>query len=260
MLVDVGANNGDAYTLMAHNHGHPVIAFEASPRVAENFRSLIHSYDAPLGLGVVHNKSGKPRVRFTPPDDGGGAPIWLANVALSDATGSLPFYQAGCSCPSKCGKTNRVVEPTKANVYVPRVRLDAVRLPVPADRVWMLKVDVGGHERAVLAGARGMFAKVRVPWVAVEFSPSGRYGVAWGINLLDELHRSGYTCFHLRGFGRCHDETLRSPSLKCNFPFDVDAVNTAPTFEEYAEVFRVRTKGDMRKHRMADLMCRRRGK
>lgn len=141
--------------------------------------------------------------------------------------------------------------------------------------IWFVKISVAGHEAEVLRGMRHFLARAHVRYVSVEFSPTGR---AWGIDLLEQLRDAGFACYHVRGFGKCHDTSVRTSSRACNFPFvggaEVEENGPsgeelralAPTFEQYVEVFvgdgekeRDKDKNGRGGQRMADLMCRREG-
>lgn len=268
VIIDVGANNGDEYTLRGWEKGHTVIAFEPSPMVVEQFKRLmISNRVAVLMVNIDHRNvnrsaistpSGGVRV-LIPRDSSYNAKVYLLPFALSNKSAELPFYESSCKSMNSCGKVNRlpVTADEKGNIIVQTYRIDDLILPVNIDKMWMLKIDVEGHELEVLQGARKLLDESRIEYIVVEFSPNGRMGIQWGLDLLEELHARGYTCFHLRGFGRCDIKKKRSPSLTCNYPFSTSDPSKAPTFKEYAEVFRMKNQKEQKPH-MADLVCKRR--
>lgn len=261
VVLDVGANNGDLYTLLAFKKGHTVFSFEPSPMVGLLFRDVMKNNQVDTAfvnlrpaneteLSVQRtvtipygNKSIQPKVFFIP-------------IGLSSQSGLASLHQSPCADLAKCGKVNRLVsENRKGSVQVPIFRLDDVILPINKRKIWFMKIDVEGHELEVLQGARTLLKEVHIPYIAVEFSSNGRKDIDWGVSLLDELYNQGYVCHHLRGFGKCHDASFRSPSLKCNYPFSLSEEVEAPTFEEYTEVFEIRPGKEKKRRAMADLMC-----
>lgn len=294
-VLDVGAHIGDDYTIRGVTVGHTVIAFEPSPAVVENFKKYMVQKGMPLSVvnldhavaAAAHARSRLSRdaidgmvVRVLIPrtsrqfDDGsnsmgsrsGGidlsqARVFLMPFALSNETGLAKFFESGCKM-SHCGKVNRIpmhdVDSVTGNIVVPKYKLDDLILPTDTRKIWFLKLDVEGHELEVLQGARDLIRRSGLEYIVLEFSPNGQSGVQWGVDLLNELFEQGFTCFHLRGFGKCHDDTLRSPSLKCNFPFALNNASLAPSFQEYAKIFEIMEEGGRKKPHMADLMCKRR--
>lgn len=294
-ILDVGAHIGDDYTIRGVTVGHTVIAFEPSPAVVDNFKKYMIQKGMPLSVvnldhavaAAAHARNRLvrdaidgmvvrvliPRTSRQSGDEGssmgsrsGGidmsqARVFLMPFALSNVTGLTKFFESGCKLPH-CGKVNRIpmqdVDSVTGNIIVPKYKLDDLILPTDTRKIWFLKVDVEGHELEVLQGARDLIRRSGLEYIVLEFSPNGQSGVQWGVDLLNELFEQGFTCFHMRGFGKCHDDTLRSPSLKCNFPFGLDNPSLAPSFQEYAKVFEIVEEGGKKKPHMADLMCKRR--
>lgn len=294
-ILDVGAHIGDDYTIRGVTVGHTVIAFEPSPAVVENFKKYMVQKGMPLSVvnldhavaAAAHARSRLSRdaidgivvrvlIPRTPKQFGDGsnsvesrsggidlsqARAFLMPFALSNETGLTKFFESGCKMPH-CGKVNRIpmhdVDSVTGNIVVPKYKLDDLILPTDTRKIWFLKIDVEGHELEVLQGARDLIRRSGLEYIVLEFSPNGQSGVQWGVDLLNELFEQGFTCFHLRGFGKCHDDTLRSPSLKCNFPFALNNASLAPSFQEYAKVFEIMEEGGRKKPHMADLMCKRR--
>lgn len=261
IILDVGANNGDQYTLHGFQKGHMVFSFEPSPMLGSLFRDVMkkHKVDTAFVKMRIANDTKKYSRRTVTIPYGNKAikpKVYYIPVALSNQTGAASLHQSPCADLSKCGKSNRLVmDHKKGSVRVPVFRFDDVILPVDKKNIWFMKIDVEGHELQVLQGARDLLKNVQVPYIALEMSSNGRKGIDWGVGLLDELHYQGYVCHHLRGFGRCHDSTLKSPSLKCNYPFSLTNKKNAPTFEEYVEVFQVKNGHEKKKRALADLMC-----
>ncbi|KAI0563096.1 methyltransferase FkbM [Gracilaria domingensis] len=256
VVIDIGANNGDAYTLQAFQKGHPVVAFEPSPFVGQLFKKVMSEHNVRLR---VHNFTSDQHDDQISPDKSLELPsntVHLIPVALSNETTFLNFHQTPCPNLQKCGKTNHL-DPnskSKASVRVPVYRLDDVPLPADPKDIWFMKIDVEGNELQMLQGARRLIREAKIPYITIEFAAHGRQGTKWGVDLLEELYLQGYSCHHLRGFGECHDHALRSPSLKCNYPFSLDDRKTAPTFKEYVETFEARS--DLhKKPSLSDLMC-----
>lgn len=298
-VLDIGANNGDGYTLTAARAGHTVLAFEPSVTLREPFKQIMLRNRIPLSLVHVpsfHDPS-KPivnssqtssimetlfqrgqqpnagtiqnahdTVRVIIPRDG-GAPhprVYLLPFALANHNGVTPFYEAGCKGKdiTKCGKTNRFAEVggLRGNTRVQMYRLDDLVLPVEESSVWFMKIDVEGYELDVIQGARQFLKKGHVNYIAVEFSPNGKKGLRWGTELLEELFQLGFSCYHLRGFGTCTDEKKKPATLPCNYPFSLSDYSKAPNFKQYAKVFEMSDKINKDKARMADLICKKRDK
>lgn len=279
-VLDIGANNGDDYTLHAALSGHTVLSFEPSATLCNLFKGVMRVHKVPLS--VVHippfNTSQEQSslekysrkqdhwaqsVRVVIPRDSAKHPrVYLIPFALSDLNGEVDFYEAKCLQTDKCGKVNRLPRggDVGANTRVQRYRLDDLVLPVDPSSIWFVKIDVEGHELQVLKGAHKLLRKGNIEYIAIEFSPNGRRGTKWGIDLLEELYSLGYSCYHLRGFGKCHNDIVRSPSMRCNYPFSTLNLSKAPTFKQYTKVFETNDKNAKSKPHMSDLMCKKRGR
>ncbi len=125
-FFDIGANFG-LYSVHAARNGQfaAVYAFEPDPRNLACLRANLHLNGL---LEAVH----------------------VHETALSDHDGKVLFSRAGANFTGQ----NRVIEDISADsVEIPAQRLDTVFQP---DRGFCLKIDVEGHEMAVLEGAKGL--------------------------------------------------------------------------------------------------------
>ncbi|ABW11578.1 methyltransferase FkbM family [Parafrankia sp. EAN1pec] len=148
VFVDVGANVG-VYTLLAASlPGVHCIAFEPS---SDSWDQLIEN----INLNQLSQ-------------------VEVHRVAVGDQSGEIDFTIGH-------GTVNQVASPDIASrrERVPVVRLDDV---VPHDRrVTLIKIDVEGHEPAVLDGARALIERL-APALLVEYNHPARLR-----SLLDEL-------------------------------------------------------------------------
>lgn len=277
VIIDVGANVGQAYTFPAYRRGHTVLSFEASPMVAELFKQYMEVNNVSLSVGEVRAEDDAPiadgdspgqteteirrKVVIPSRDENDDAQhVFLFPCALSNVSEVIRFHQSPCRPGLRCGTGNHVLEGEQAKkkgLQVQSFRLDDLILPVDARQIWFLKIDVEGFESRVLQGARNLIKESKVDYIAIEFSANHRYGIDWGIELFQELYGQGYVCFHLRGFGQCHDENIKSPSLKCNYPFSTTNESLAPTFEEYSKVYELKKGKEKERPPLSDLMCKR---
>lgn len=145
--IDVGANDG-SYVHYLRRHARKVIAFEPMPGLARALR-----------------------------DKFPGSDVAIEQVALSDREGTVELHMpvvdgvvvTGCSTiSSEASETY----PASRAIEVPMDRLDAVY----KGRVGFIKIDVEGHEQAVLDGAVQTIRRCR-PRLLVEvddrLSPGG---------------------------------------------------------------------------------------
>ena len=136
ICIDVGANYG-LYTLLFAREATRVYAFEPNPAVHKVCRRAI-------ALNDYQN-------------------VILDRRAVSDESGRAPFYvnrAHGYSALIPREFTTHIID-------VERVRLDDLGL----DRVDWLKIDVEGHEMAVLSGAQRLIARNPRIRLIVEFTP-----------------------------------------------------------------------------------------
>lgn len=160
LSLDVGANIGVMTGLLAGRSGE-VWAFEPNPAVVGRLR------------GNVGRFAGRP----------GFAPATVFDLALSDADGEATLETPADSAGNH--GLGRLAAPGTAGVRVRTARLD----PLLAGReVGVMKLDVEGHELAVLAGAADALAAGRVRAVVFEDhdgpdSPVGRFLAGFGFRI-----------------------------------------------------------------------------
>jgi FkbM family methyltransferase len=141
VVVDVGANIG-LYSLASAARGATVWAFEPVPPTADRF-------EANLAL----NDFG-PRVHLT-------------RAAVSDSEGSLTLYAESFESYSDHASAHTIDVENADSVTVPTVTLDSALGDVEGP-VKLMKIDVEGHEPAVLAGARATFERLAPEYLLVE--------------------------------------------------------------------------------------------
>jgi FkbM family methyltransferase len=145
LCLDIGANAG-FHTLTAGLFFKKVVAIEPTPATAERLRTNV------VLSGFWH-------VRVEP-------------IALGDADGEATLAVT----PGHCG-TNRIAS-GGGGVRVPVRTLDALAIDpeggLAGHRVDFIKVDVEGHERAVLKGGRETIARDR-PDLLVEFNSAAAF-------------------------------------------------------------------------------------
>lgn len=133
MGVDVGADQG---SFIAHmlSHVSEVLAFEPRPRQAADLADMVQSLNLP---------------------------VKIESVALSDRTGTatlrMPVNELGRSTIDVGNALDDSEGGASTEVRVPMKRLDDYALP----SVGFLKIDVEGHELAVLEGAAQTVARTR---------------------------------------------------------------------------------------------------
>lgn len=145
-FVDAGANLG-GYSLLARQYGAETILIEAAPGIADFLKDNTEIF------GTVHA------------------------CALSDEAGTANFFLSR----KNIGGNSLVMSEKgwqfsgySAEVQVPTERLDA--LITDNAPIKLLKIDVEGHEEAVVRGAEGLFAKNQVEsvWCEVRGPSSDR--------------------------------------------------------------------------------------
>lgn len=161
LAVDVGAHQGD-YTYFMRRHAASCVAFEANPRLAAELRRRFGRLGVDIRAEAVSDHEGVAELRIPRAQDGanlGRATIENGNRLAGDF------------------------------VAIERVPVRTVRLDDAITRpVGLIKVDVEGHEMAVLRGARRILDHDR-PNLILE---------------LEDRHTPGIVaaaCEYLAGFG-----------------------------------------------------------
>lgn len=165
-FVDVGANIGLVTLLMADKSGHAIL-FEPSPLAAK--------------LAQQNLEMNKLAYEVVP-------------AALSDTSGTVEFESAGAS------SVNRTVEGFKTSlptIRVPRITLDQFLRDrsTPLPPIDAIKIDVEGHENAVLRGMKECLRRQR-PVVMFEYLK--RTDLRQTLGIFDEV---GYAVFELGDAG-----------------------------------------------------------
>jgi FkbM family methyltransferase len=147
MAVDVGANVG-LYTAVMARHAARVLAFEPHPDCAAHLRELKLAR-CEVVEAALSDTDGQAVLRV--PCEGRGDVAALATLA--DANELRGGNNAG----------------SVRAIPVRTLRLDTVLAaqPTPAEKVGFIKIDVEGHERAVLQGSAATIARHR-PVLLVE--------------------------------------------------------------------------------------------
>ena len=167
LFVDVGANCG-LYSLIACHAGVPVLAIEPNDL---NFRRLQEN--------LVHNRYEKAEA---------------LNVALGEVKGKCLLYGGGegASLLKNWGGM--------ASTYAREVEvetLEGLLRSRPSTERILIKIDVEGHEPAVLSGARGLLMREKAPTWIIEHS--FRENQDGGVNprfldLFELFWKAGYQC------------------------------------------------------------------
>lgn len=168
MACDIGANRG-IYTFWLLRYGARVVAFEPNPRLVEVMK---RRFAAAVGDG---------RLR-------------LVGCALSDSEGAavlhVPIGSAALATieTAAIGQLHSAVE----TIGVPRRRLDDCL----AEEVAFIKIDVEGHEDAVLGGGMALVSRCK-PSLLIEAEERHRPGAVSALR--HRLEPLGYEGFFLDG-------------------------------------------------------------
>ena len=167
LFVDVGANCG-LYSLIACHAGVPVLAIEPNDL---NFRRLQEN--------LVHNRYEKAEA---------------LNVALGEVKGRCLLYGGGegASLLKNWGGM--------ASTYAREVEvetLEGLLRSRPSTESILIKIDVEGHEPAVLSGARGLLMREKAPtWIIEHSFRENQDGVVNPrfLDLFELFWNAGYQC------------------------------------------------------------------
>ena len=188
LALDVGANIGYMTGIMALRSGAAgkVLAFEPHPGLYED---LLHN------IALFRRR-------------GGLAPIEALPLALSDAAGEA-YLEAG----EEFGRNRGVARLTGRDGAALRVQAATVDQILAGAAAGLVKIDVEGHERRVLAGARDTLAGDRIRTIVYE-----AYAAEAPL-IEDDLRAFGYTVFGLGRdfFGLRLGQAGRPPELP---PYD----------------------------------------
>ena len=210
LVVEVGSHDG-AQAMQAYRAGHTVLALEPSP--ANHQRVFNHIFR-----------------EITPPVD--QRRISVQRVAASAKEGTIGFWtMKGGGTGDHVTLDGHVHEGEthnykKHNSKLTEVRTAPLDVILEGKRVYILKVDVQGHEMHVFAGARRLFTENRVSFAMFEFQPKQLGPTAH--TLIEELDEAGYDVFFTDRHGPNHpwfDTHLLSPTDSVNFTASFD-----PTF------------------------------
>ncbi len=167
VALDVGANKGSyLYWLAKWSGGAQVVAFEPQKKLADYLTGALQR----AGMAHAH----------------------VEHLALSDQTGEITLYIPGDS-DSPGASLERSVS-TKMDCHEERVRmttLDAYAAAHLKSPVKALKIDVEGHEWAVLKGAANTLATDK-PVLVVECEERHLSGGATVREVIDWVEKLGY--------------------------------------------------------------------
>ena len=161
--IDVGGNDG-AYVHFLRHHCRVVHTYEPEPHLAEALRDKFE-----LDNVVVHR------------------------VALSDRAGTIELHTpvvdgvpvTGCCTVSNDAASNY---PATRSFSVPVERLDAIY----RDEAGFIKIDVEGHQQAVLDGALQTIARCRPKMLVEIIERMSPGGLATARRMFEELHYGGW--------------------------------------------------------------------
>jgi FkbM family methyltransferase len=175
-VFDVGANRGD----WAH------FALKLNPAID------LHCFEpSHAAFALLENSMPKP----VPPN------VRLNHTGLGDAPGEHEFFvfSPADSVNSLYARADSA-SGTGARPVLERIVIDTLdRYCAGAgiEQIDFLKIDVEGHERSVLAGAKEMLSKHRIRAVQFEYAPSYLYARIQLRDVLEQFAEAGYIVYKL---------------------------------------------------------------
>lgn len=175
VVIDIGANRGQfALDVMSACPNASVICFEPLPSEADVLVA---------NLGSLSN-------------------LHVVRSAVSDTSGSTMIHVSAAADSSSLHRPTDLQATTFpgtqeiGQLEVPMIALDDVEWPTEVGDTTLLKIDVQGHELAVLRGAKRLLDRIR--WVYVEVSLQELYeGQALAGEVFQQLHTAGYRLIDL---------------------------------------------------------------
>ena len=187
VVIDVGANRGQfALDVLTACPNASVISFEPLPSEADVFEAIL---------------GGVPRVH-------------LLRSAVSDRDGAAQMHVTAAADSSSLHRPTDLQSSTFPGTHqideqeVHVCSLDSVSWPLEIPERTLLKIDVQGHEFAVLRGAERLLGQIR--WVYVEVPLVELYeGQALAGEVFEQLHRHGYRPVDLSAPTRANGRALQ---------------------------------------------------
>jgi FkbM family methyltransferase len=177
LLIDVGANVGSVSLLVANKIDRAIL-FEPDPIAAARARE-----------NIAINR----------------LPFQVHELAVSDVQGIVEFEAAGGG--SCCNRTVVGFETNVPTRTVRRVTLDEfLNQEMITSEISLIKIDVEGHENAVIRGMRGLLQAKRVRLVMFEYLQRTNLS-----ETLAEFNAAGYKIFELTPEGPSEVQGLVRP-------------------------------------------------
>jgi FkbM family methyltransferase len=178
LYVDVGAHIGSIVSLAASAVGSTgrIVAFEPSPDTLAKLRQAVQ-------------ESGRTNIQVRP--EAIGAATGTAEILAPRGHWAHQSYRASLVPASGLG----------GGIRVPTVSLEEV---FGQDRhlIRLLKIDVEGHERSVLRGARQLLTGRRCDAVLLELNPAALAGAGATVDdLVADMDEAGYRPFRIEPDG-----------------------------------------------------------
>ena len=195
-VVDGGTFDGVDVLFPAFAAGYDVYSFEMSP---SSQASIISALTARLNSTSFTIVRPVPGAKPAPPPRRPSPHVYFFVAGLSSRNGGVRTQFNGIMAGAEEGREvvpGSDCQGASADGCVPVVRLDDV---VHAEaRLWLLKLDLQGHEPQALAGATALIGSRRPHFLALEWWPAGMVaqGTAdGGVAALTALYDAGARCF-----------------------------------------------------------------